>query len=155
MRLTLTGLAFALAISAPAHAQDVWDDAGGIETAWTGEAALVLAPDADEPALFLVAGGFSANYVFQNGVEAGFRGSAGMQYDHPGRAGFSGLSVLPSRPSDLPAPFRASPADPATKTSVRAAPSKRPIYMSKAAMAKHAPASIRAQRPATSRARRC
>jgi hypothetical protein len=102
MRLTLTGLAFALAISAPAHAQDVWDDAGGIETAWTGEAALVLAPDEDEPALFLVEGGFSANFVFQNGVEAGFRGSAAMQYDHPGRAGFSGL-FGPAQPTTGPA----------------------------------------------------
>lgn len=91
MRLTLTGIAFALAIAAPAHAQDVWDDAGGIETEWKGEAALVLSPDGDEPALFFIEGGFSANYVFQNGVEAGFRGSGGIQYDHPGRAGFSGV----------------------------------------------------------------
>lgn len=102
MRLTLTGLAFALAIAAPAEAQDVWDDAGGIETEWTGEAAAVLSLDTEEPALFLVRGGFSANYVFQNGIEAGFRGSAGMQYDHPGRAGFSGV-FGPAQPVTGPA----------------------------------------------------
>lgn len=102
MRFTLTGLAFALAVAAPAHAQDVWDDPGGIETEWTGEVAVVLAPDADEPALFLVEGGFSANYVFENGVEAGFRGSAGFQLDHPERAGFSGI-YGPGQPDMGPA----------------------------------------------------
>lgn len=102
MRSPLTGLALALAITTPAHAQDVWDDAGGIETEWTGEAAAVLSLDTDEPALFLLRGGFAANYVFQNGVEAGFRGSAGMQFDHPGRAGFSGI-LGPAQPNAGPA----------------------------------------------------
>lgn len=102
MRLTLTGFAFALLITAPAAAQDVWDDAGGIETAWTGEAAAVLSLDTEEPALFLLRGGYSANYVFSNGVETGFRGSAGMQLDHPGRAGFSGI-LGPPQPSFGPA----------------------------------------------------
>lgn len=102
MRLTLSGLAFALAAAVPAHAQDIWDDPGGIETAWIGEAAAVLSLDTDEPALFLIEGGFSANYVFQNGVEAGFRGSFGVQYDNPGRAGFSGI-YGPSQPAPGPA----------------------------------------------------
>ena len=47
MRHSLTGLVLALAATAtPAAAQDVWDDAGGIETAATYEAAAIAAPDA-------------------------------------------------------------------------------------------------------------
>lgn len=92
MRPHLTGFVFVLAAFAPAAAaQDVWDDAGGIETTWTGEAAAVVAPDADEPALFLLEAGIATNYVLENGVEIGFRGSVGAQLDHPARAGFSGV----------------------------------------------------------------
>lgn len=91
MRTTLTGLALALSVTAPAAAQDIWDDPGGIETSWTGETALVLSLDTEEPVLFLAEGGFAANYVFSNGLIAGLRASGGVQYDHPSRAGFSGV----------------------------------------------------------------
>lgn len=102
MRLYLTGFVVAVAAGAPpAAAQDVWDDPGGIETAFTYEAAAIAAPDADEPYLFLLRGSFEADYVLQNGAEIGFRTSAGLERDYPARAGFSG-QVGPAQPVSTP-----------------------------------------------------
>lgn len=98
MRQYLTGLVMACAgVCAPAAAQDVWDEPGGIETLATYEAAAVLAPEADEPFLYLLRGGFEANFVLGNGAEVGLRTSGGLEQDHPARAGFSGLTG-PSEP---------------------------------------------------------
>lgn len=103
MRHSLTGLVLALAATAtPAAAQDVWDDAGGIETAATYEAAAVAAPDADESLLYTLRGAFEANFVLDSGAIVGFRSSGGLDKDNPARPGFSGVVG--------PAPAFASPA---------------------------------------------
>lgn len=92
MRRHLTGLVLACAaVAAPAAAQDVWDEPGGVETAATYEAAAVIAPDSDESLLYLLRGGFEANFVLESGAEVGLRTSGGLELDHPGRAGFSGV----------------------------------------------------------------
>ncbi|MFN7163263.1 MAG: porin [Hyphomonas sp.] len=99
MRKHLTGLAIAAAaVSAPAAAQDVWDDPGGIETAITYEAAAVLATDAEESLLYTLRATFEANFVLDNGAEVGLRTSGGLDRDHPARAGFSGL-IGPDQPA--------------------------------------------------------
>ena len=89
---------FAFALAAPvatlapaAAAQDVWDEPAGVEAEASVEAALVLAPDADEPALGLIKAGLALNYVLMNGVEIGAVGGVELQRDHPARAGFSGV----------------------------------------------------------------
>jgi hypothetical protein len=103
MRQHLTGLVLACAaVAAPAAAQDVWDDPGGIETSATYEVGAVLAPDADESALYVLRGGFEANFVLENGAELGVRTSAALGKDHPDRAGFSGV-FGPSQPASGPA----------------------------------------------------
>ncbi|MFN3607950.1 MAG: porin [Hyphomonas sp.] len=79
------------AMGSPAAAQDVWDDPGGVETDVSFEGALVVAPDADEALLGLARGGITLNYVLMNGAEIGAVGSLEAQYDHPARAGFSGI----------------------------------------------------------------
>jgi hypothetical protein len=92
MRHSLTGLVLALAATAtPAAAQDVWDDAGGPETAATYEAAAIDAPDADESFLYTLRGAFEANFVLDSGAIVGFRTSGGLDKDNPARAGFSGI----------------------------------------------------------------
>jgi hypothetical protein len=118
MRQHLTGLVLACAaVAAPAAAQDVWDDPGGIETSATYEVGAVLAPDADESALYVLRGGFEANFVLENGAELGVRTSAALGKDHPDRAG-------PSPHPVRPAPSAASRAARRAKTSARAAASK-------------------------------
>ncbi len=103
MRNHLTGLAIAVAaLAAPAAAQDVWDDPGGIETAATYEAAFVAATDAEESVLYTLRGAFEANFVLENGAEVGFRTSGGLDRDNPARAGFSGV-IGPSQPLAGPA----------------------------------------------------
>ncbi len=103
MRNHLTGLAIAVAaIAAPAAAQDVWDDPGGIETTATYEAAVVAATDAEESVLYTLRGTFEANFVLENGAEVGFRASGGLDRDHPARAGFSGV-IGPGQPLAGPA----------------------------------------------------
>ena len=103
MRHHLTGLVIACAaVSAPAAAQDVWDDAGGLETETKYEAAAVIAPDADESFLYVLRGAFEANLVLENGAEVGVRTSGGLEMDHPGRAGFSGI-YGPAQPAAGPA----------------------------------------------------
>ncbi len=92
MRHSLTGLVLALAATAtPAAAQDVWDDAGGIETAATYEAAVIAAPDADESFLYTLRGAFEANFVLGSGAILGFRSSGGLDKDNPARPAFSGI----------------------------------------------------------------
>ncbi|MBY9065923.1 porin [Hyphomonas sp. WL0036] len=90
-RHVMLALAAPLLAAGPAMAQDVWDDAGGIETEFSLEGALVIAPEADQFALGLLKGGLSANYVLDNGVEIGAVGGLEAQRDHPARAGFSGV----------------------------------------------------------------
>jgi hypothetical protein len=103
MRNHLTGLAIAVAaIAAPAAAQDVWDDPGGIETTATYEAAVVAATDAEESVLYTLRGTFEANFVLENGAEVGFRTSGGLDRDHPARAGFRGV-IGPGQPLAGPA----------------------------------------------------
>lgn len=103
MRQHLTGLAVALvAVAAPAAAQDVWDETGGMETEATYEAAVVAASDADEPVLYTLRGAFAANLVLDNGAEVGFRASGGFDKDNPSRAGFSGV-FGPAQPAPTPA----------------------------------------------------
>lgn len=98
MRHHLKGLAIALAtISAPAAAQDVWDDPGGVETETTYEASAVGATDGSEAFLYTVRGTFEANYVLENSAEIGFRASGGLDKDNPGRAAFGGV-VGPGQP---------------------------------------------------------
>lgn len=91
-RFVLLALVSPMAPIVPvASAQDVWDDPGGVETETSLEAGLVLAPDADEPVLGLAKASLSANYVLMNGTIIGAAGSLEAQYDHPARAGFSGV----------------------------------------------------------------
>ncbi|PKP81355.1 MAG: hypothetical protein CVT79_11905 [Alphaproteobacteria bacterium HGW-Alphaproteobacteria-18] len=91
-RFFLLALALPAAALAPAaSAQDVWDDPGGVETEVSFEGALVVAPDADEMVLGLARGRLALNYVLMNGAEIGVVGGLEAQYDHPARAGFSGV----------------------------------------------------------------
>ncbi|MEQ9505593.1 MAG: porin [Hyphomonas sp.] len=102
MRHPLTGLVIALAANAaPAAAQDIWEDEGGIVTEAGFEAGLVAASDADEAVLFTLRGAFEANYVLQSGAEIGFRTSGGVDMDNPARSGFSGI-LGPSQPMASP-----------------------------------------------------
>lgn len=103
MRRHLTGLLLAFAATAaPALAQDVWDDEGGVETEANAEASVVAASDVDEPVLYTVRGGFGANYVLQSGAEIGVRVSGGLDQDNPARPGFTGV-VGPASPAYGPA----------------------------------------------------
>jgi hypothetical protein len=93
VRIPLTGLILAFAATAaPAAAQDVWDDPGGIETEATYEATAVGAADADESMLYTLRGTFAANFVLENGAEIGLRTSGGIDRDAPSRTGFSGVT---------------------------------------------------------------
>lgn len=103
MRQHLSGLAIVLAVgAAPASAQDVWDEPGGIETEASYEVAAVAATQADESFLFTVRGAFAANLVLENGAEIGFRASGGLDRDNPARSGFSGV-LGPAQPLSSPA----------------------------------------------------
>lgn len=116
MRRHLTGLVLACAaVAAPATAQDVWDEPGGIETASTYEAAVVIAPDGDESLLYLLRGGFEANFVLANGAEVGLRTSGGLEMDHPGRAGFSGVAGPPQPAPGLSGAFSGLARGPASE----------------------------------------
>lgn len=102
MRHPLTGLAFALAAAAaPATAQDVWDDPGGIETHASWEAAAVGATDSDESFLYTLRGAFEANLILDNGAEIGLRTSGGVDRDHSARPAFAGV-VGPAQPLATP-----------------------------------------------------
>jgi hypothetical protein len=102
MRQHLTSLAVALvAVAAPASAQDVWDETGGVETEATYEAAVAAASDADGSVLYTLRSVFAANLVLDNGAEVGFRASGGFDKDNPSRAGFSGL-FGPGQPAPTP-----------------------------------------------------
>ena len=103
MRHHLTGLAIAVTtLAAPAAAQDVWDDPGGVETSATYEAAAVAATDASETFLYTLRGAFEANLVLENGAEIGVRASGGLDKDNPARAGFGGI-FGPAQPATGPA----------------------------------------------------
>jgi hypothetical protein len=106
VRIPLTGLIIALAAtSAPASAQDVWDEPSGIETEASYEAAIVAAGDADEPVLFTLRGTFGANFVLESGAEIGLRTSGGIDRDAPARAGFSGVTGPAQAAGDAPGAF--------------------------------------------------
>lgn len=90
-------ISLALGSLAPAaFAQDIWDDPGGWETEWEAGATIMAAPGAPEALQYVVTGGFSANYVLDNGAEIGFSAGAEFLRDHPARPDFSGL--LPPGP---------------------------------------------------------
>lgn len=90
MRQHLTGLAVMLVVgAAPASAQDVWDDPGGVETEAAYEVAVAAA---SASLLYTARGAFAANLVLANGAEIGLRVSGGIDRDSPPRAGFSGVS---------------------------------------------------------------
>lgn len=102
MRHHLTGLAIALtAAAAPASAQDVWDEPGGIETEATFEATAVAATDASESFLYTLRVAFAANLILDNGAEVGVRASGGSDRDHPARPAFSGV-IGPGQPGAGP-----------------------------------------------------
>lgn len=103
MRQYLSGLAVAVAaVSAPANAQDVWDEpAGGLETSATWDAAVVGATEGSEALLYTVRGAFEANSVLSSGAEVGFRASGGLDKDNPGRASFGGV-IGPSQLATSP-----------------------------------------------------
>lgn len=86
----LIGLALT-ALAPVAHAQDVWDDPGGVETVWTFEGAIIAAPGSEEGFFGLARAGFAANYVLSNGVEIGAVVGVETQKDHPARDGFTGI----------------------------------------------------------------
>lgn len=103
MRHYFTGLVIAItATSAPAAAQDVWDEPAGIQTEASYEAAVVAAADADESVLYTLRGRYEANFVLGSGAEIGVRASGGIDRDSPARAGFSG--VVGPAPAVLSAP---------------------------------------------------
>ncbi len=103
MQHHLAGLAIALVVgAAPASAQDVWDEPGGLETEMSYEAAVVAAAEADESVLYTLRGAFAANLVLENGAEVGFRASGGLDKDNPARAGVSGV-FGPGQPVAVPA----------------------------------------------------
>ncbi|MCU0729973.1 MAG: porin [Hyphomonas sp.] len=102
MRHPLTSLALVLAaVAAPASAQDVWDDAGGIETDVSWEAAAVAATDSDESFLYTLRGAFAANLILDNGAEVGLRTSGGIDRDNPARPAFVGI-LGPAQPLATP-----------------------------------------------------
>ena len=95
----LTALALAsTAACLPAAAQEDWE---AWEADWTGEAAVVLAPGADEALVYRLGLGFDANRVLDNGLEIGVAMQLDAEQDHGGRAGFSGIVAdpLPGVPS--------------------------------------------------------
>lgn len=91
-------LVLALA-GASCQAPDPWEDPGGLATEVTLEGAVVLAPGGGqgdaEPVLGMAELGFSADYVFSNGLEAGIQAALAVQKDHPARDGFGGVAGLP------------------------------------------------------------
>ena len=87
----LAGLVLCLAFSAPAFAQ--YDEWSIWETEFEAGLGLVVAPDADESALFRLYASGSVDRVFDNGLEAGVAGRVEIQRDHPGRAGFTGVPL--------------------------------------------------------------
>ena len=93
MRNPLVIAVVAAAICLPAHAQEDW---AVWETGWTGEAALVIAPGAEEAALYRLGLGFDANRVFDNGLEFGVAARLDGELDNARRSGFSGLVADPA-----------------------------------------------------------
>lgn len=87
-------LVLALA-GAPCQGPDPWEDDGAIATEVTIEGAIVVAPGSDETVLALTELGFSGDYVFSNGLEAGIETALAFQKDYPARGGFSGVAGLP------------------------------------------------------------
>ena len=84
---------FSAALCLPAVAQEDWD---AWEGKWTGEAALVVAPGADEPALYRLGIGFDANRVLDNGLELGVVMELDAELDNARREGFSGIVADPA-----------------------------------------------------------
>ena len=84
---------FSTALCLPAAAQEGWDAWQG---EWTGETAIVVAPGADEVALYLLGIGFDANRVLDNGLELGIVMQLDAEMDHPQRDGFTGIVADPA-----------------------------------------------------------
>ncbi len=77
----------------PAAAQEDWD---AWEAKWIGEAAIVLAPGADEVTLYRFGLGFDANRVLDNGMEVGTVVRLDAEQDYGQRDGFSGIVSDPA-----------------------------------------------------------
>ena len=87
----LTILSGAACLPALAQAEwDVW------ESKWTGEAAVVMAPGADEVLLCRLGLGFDTNRVLDNGLELGLVTQLDADLDHGQRSGFSGIIASPA-----------------------------------------------------------
>ncbi|WP_415106150.1 porin [Hyphomonas sp.] len=85
----LTLLAILSAATGHAQAQDEWDV---WETKVDAEMAFAGSTADGAPVTYLGAFGLSTNRVLDSGLEIGAVGRAEVQRDHPGRAGFSGVS---------------------------------------------------------------
>jgi hypothetical protein len=91
-RLTL--LAFLSAgVCLPALSQEAWDV---WETKWTGDATAVLAPGAEQMALYRLGLGFDTNRVLDNGLELGLVVKLDAELDNGARSGFSGIVADPA-----------------------------------------------------------
>jgi hypothetical protein len=91
-RLTL--LAFLSAgVCLPELSQEAWDV---WETKWTGDATAVLAPGAEEMALYRLGLGFDTNRVLDNGLELGLVVKLDAELDNGARSGFSGIVADPA-----------------------------------------------------------
>ena len=87
----VASLVFCFLVCAPALAQ--YDDWSIWESELETGLGLVLAPDADQSALFRLYASGSVDRVFDNGLEAGVAGRVEIQRDHTGRAGFTGVPL--------------------------------------------------------------
>lgn len=87
-------LAFVCAAAClPSYAQEDWDV---WESDWTGEAGLLVAPGAEDPALYRLGLGFKTNRVLENGLELGAAFQVDAELDHAARSGFSGIVADPA-----------------------------------------------------------
>jgi len=90
-RLTL--LAFlSTGVCLPALSQEAWDV---WETKWTGDAAAVVAPGAEDTTLYRLGLGFDTNRVLDNGLELGLVVKLDAELDNGQRSGFSGIVADP------------------------------------------------------------
>ncbi len=87
-------LAFVCAAAClPSYAHEDWDV---WESDWTGEAGLLVAPGAEDPALYRLGLGFETNRVLENGLELGAAFQVDAELDHATRSGFSGIVADPA-----------------------------------------------------------
>ncbi len=88
---------------AAAQADDVWSSDAAWEAASAYGGALIVAPGADEPVLYRLLLAGKADYVLESGIEIGGELRAGVDADHPSRAGFSGAFAPAGAPGEFAA----------------------------------------------------